>query len=30
MSLKRIRQIEQKIDRIKKTLKEIGPMRPDR
>ena len=28
MSQKRIRQIEQKIDRIKRTLMEIGPMRP--
>jgi hypothetical protein len=28
MSHKRIRQIEQRIDRIKRTLMEIGPMRP--
>ena len=28
MSQKRIQQIEQRIDRIKKTLMEIGPMRP--
>ena len=28
MSQKRIRQIEQRIDRIKKALLEIGPMRP--
>jgi hypothetical protein len=28
MSQKRIRQIEQKIDRIKRALQEIGPMRP--
>ena len=28
MSQKRIRQIEQRIDRIKRTLMEIGPMRP--
>ena len=28
MSQKRIQQIEQRIDRIKKTLLEIGPMRP--
>jgi hypothetical protein len=28
MSQKRIRQIEQRTDRIKKTLLEIGPMRP--
>src|SRR5450755_552690 len=28
MSQKRIRQIEQRIDRIKRTLQEIGPMRP--
>jgi hypothetical protein len=28
MSRKRIQQIEQKIDRIKRTLMEIGPMRP--
>ena len=28
MSQKRIQQIERRIDRIKKKLKEIGPMRP--
>jgi hypothetical protein len=28
MSQKRIRQIEQRIDRIKRALQEIGPMRP--
>src|SRR5271155_3795911 len=28
MSQKRIQQIEQRIDRIKRTLLEIGPMRP--
>ena len=28
MSQKRIQQIEQRIDRIKKALLEIGPMRP--
>ena len=28
MSRKRIQQIEQRIDRIKRTLLEIGPMRP--
>ena len=28
MSQKRIQQIEQKIDRIKRALLEIGPMRP--
>jgi hypothetical protein len=28
MSQKRIQRIEQKIDRIKRTLLEIGPMRP--
>ena len=28
MSQKRIRQIEQRIDRIKRALLEIGPMRP--
>ena len=28
MSEKRIRQIEQRIDRIKEELKKIGPMRP--
>jgi hypothetical protein len=28
MSRKRIQQIEQRIDRIKKALLEIGPMRP--
>jgi hypothetical protein len=28
MSQKRIRQIERRIDRIKRTLLEIGPMRP--
>ena len=28
MSQKRIQQIERKIDRIKRTLLEIGPMRP--
>ena len=28
MSQKRIRQIEQRIDRIKQALREIGPMRP--
>ena len=28
MSQKRIQRIEQKIDRIKRTLVEIGPMRP--
>jgi len=28
MSQKRIRQIEQRIERIKRTLSEIGPMRP--
>jgi len=28
MSQKRIQQIEQRIDRIKRTLPEIGPMRP--
>ena len=28
MSRKRIRQIEQRIDRIKRALQEIGPMRP--
>ena len=28
MSRKRIRQIEQRIERIKRTLREIGPMRP--
>ncbi len=28
MSEKRIRQIEQRIDRIKEDLKKIGPMRP--
>ena len=28
MSQKRIQQIEQRIDRIKRTLVEIGPMRP--
>ena len=28
MNQKRIRQIEQRIDRIKKALLEIGPMRP--
>ena len=28
MSPKRIRQIEQRIDRIKRALQEIGPMRP--
>lgn len=28
MSRKRIRQIEQRIDRIKRALLEIGPMRP--
>jgi hypothetical protein len=28
MSQKRIQRIEQKIDRIKRTLMEIGPMRP--
>src|SRR6204780_3438404 len=28
MSQKRIQQIEKRIDRIKKTLREIGPMRP--
>ena len=28
MSRKRIRQIEQRVDRIKKALLEIGPMRP--
>jgi hypothetical protein len=28
MSQKRIQQIERRIDRIKRTLLEIGPMRP--
>ena len=28
MSQKRIQQIEQRMDRIKRTLLEIGPMRP--
>ena len=28
MSQKRIQQIERRIDRIKRTLQEIGPMRP--
>jgi hypothetical protein len=28
MSQERIQQIEQRIDRIKRTLLEIGPMRP--
>lgn len=28
MSQKRIRQVEQRIDRIKRALQEIGPMRP--
>jgi hypothetical protein len=28
MNRKRIRQIEQRIDRIKRALQEIGPMRP--
>ena len=28
MSQKRIQQIEQRIDRIKRTLREIGPLRP--
>ena len=28
MSQQRIRQIEQRIDRIKRALQEIGPMRP--
>ena len=28
MSQKRIQQIEQRIDRIKRALLEIGPMRP--
>jgi hypothetical protein len=27
MSQKRIQQIEQRIDRIKRTLREIGPLR---
>jgi len=30
MSQKRMQQIEQSIDRIKRTLLEIGPMRPAR
>ena len=28
MNRKRIRQIEQRMDRIKRALQEIGPMRP--